>query len=155
MQNCQNENKRMLNTFPALCHANWININRHLTFGDCSFVNAPPSESRFVVQRHQARTLHYDLRLERAGVFKSWAVPKGVPEGVGPKHLAIQVEEHSLDYGSSEGEIPVGQPGAGSVEIWDCGTYDVLEWSDDKIAVDLLGGRLQGQYDLVRSPKRR
>jgi len=109
-----------------------------------------PSFGRFVVQKHRARTLHYDFRLERDGVFKSWAVPKGIPEGVGPRHLAIQVPDHPLAYGSFEGTIPEGEYGAGTVEIWDEGTYELLEWSDRTIGFVLHGRRLQGTYSLVR-----
>jgi bifunctional non-homologous end joining protein LigD len=105
---------------------------------------------RFVVQRHQARTLHYDFRLEREGVFKSWAVPKGLPEGPGVRRLAIQVEDHSLAYGDFEGTIPAGSYGAGTVEIWDRGSYDLGEWAEDRVRFVLHGGRLQGAYVLVR-----
>jgi bifunctional non-homologous end joining protein LigD len=88
---------------------------------------APNEETdrRFVVQKHRARTLHYDFRLERDGVFKSWAVPKGVPETLGPRHLAVQVPDHALEYGSFAGTIPKGDYGAGTVEIWDEGTFDL------------------------------
>jgi len=109
-----------------------------------------PARARFVVQKHRARTLHYDFRLERDGVFKSWAVPKGVPEDVGPRHLAIQVPDHPLEYGSFEGTIPKGEYGAGTVEIWDEGTYELLEWSDEAIGFILHGQRLEGTYALVR-----
>jgi bifunctional non-homologous end joining protein LigD len=105
---------------------------------------------RFVVQKHRARTLHYDFRLERDGVFKSWAVPKGVPEEVGTRHLAIQVADHPLEYGSFEGTIPEGEYGAGTVEIWDEGNYDLVEWSDEAIGFVLHGTRLNGKYALVR-----
>ena len=116
--------------------------------GDIELTDAPID--RFVVQKHRARTLHYDFRLERDGVFKSWAVPKGIPESAGPRHLAIQVPDHPLEYGSFEGTIPKGEYGAGTVEIWDAGTYELLEWSDDAIGFILHGQRLKGTYALVR-----
>ena len=109
-----------------------------------------PANGRFVVQKHRARSLHYDFRLERDGVFKSWAVPKGVPETIGPRRLAVQVPDHPLAYGSFEGTIPEGEYGAGTVEIWDEGVYDLLKWSDDSIEFTLHGQRLEGTYSLIR-----
>jgi bifunctional non-homologous end joining protein LigD len=108
----------------------------------------------FVIQKHRARTLHYDFRLERDGVLKSWAVPKGIPANYSEKHLAIQVEDHPLEYAEFEGTIPAGDYGAGTVEIWDHGTYDLHEWTDDVIVITLHGRRLQGMYNLVRFPRR-
>jgi len=105
---------------------------------------------RFVIQKHQARALHYDFRLEREGVFKSWAVPKGLPEKTGIRRLAIQVEDHSLEFGKFQGRIPDGEYGAGTIEIWDRGTYDLQEWQEDRIGFTLHGERLQGTYSLVR-----
>ena len=87
------------------------------------------SGRRFVIQRHQARSLHYDLRLEHDGVFKSWALPKGVPIEVGVRHLAIQTEDHDLTFGNFQGEIPADQYGAGQIEIWGGGEEDEEEWS--------------------------
>jgi bifunctional non-homologous end joining protein LigD len=107
-------------------------------------------EPIFVVQRHDARRLHYDFRLERDGVLASWAVPKGVPLEPGEQHLAVHVEDHPLEYGSFEGEIPKGNYGAGTVEIWDRGTYDLLEEKPDGgLTVRLHGERLDGTWALV------
>ena len=108
------------------------------------------SGNRFVIQEHHARHLHYDLRLERDGVLKSWAVPKGIPETAGEKHLAVAVEDHPLEYGAFEGEIPKGEYGAGTVSIWDRGSYDTKHWDDEKIEVMLHGNRLDGAYVLVK-----
>jgi bifunctional non-homologous end joining protein LigD len=107
----------------------------------------------FVVQEHHARRLHYDLRLENEGVLKSWAVPKGVPEKPSEKRLAVEVEDHPLEYGRFEGEIPEGQYGAGTVRIWDKGTYEQKTWTADKIEVFLKGERLSGRYVLVKFKK--
>jgi len=108
------------------------------------------SKNSFVIHEHHARTLHYDLRLERDGVLRSWAVPKGVPEAPGAKHLAVAVEDHPLGYAKFEGEIPKGEYGAGTVTIWDSGTYDTKHWDDRKIEVVLHGRRLDGEYVLVK-----
>ncbi len=105
---------------------------------------------RFVVQKQAAGNLHYDFRLEKDGVFKSWAIPKGVPELQGVRRLAIQVEDHALKFGEFEGVIPEGEYGAGTVEIWDRGTYQLHEWHDDRIVFTLSGERLNGTYNLVR-----
>jgi bifunctional non-homologous end joining protein LigD len=112
------------------------------------------SEGRvFVVQEHHARRLHFDFRLERAGVLKSWAVPKGMPETEGDRRLAVETEDHPLDYASFEGVIPKGQYGAGTVKIWDRGGYEMKLWEEDKIEVSLNGQRLRGRYVLVRFKK--
>jgi bifunctional non-homologous end joining protein LigD len=104
----------------------------------------------FVVQRHDARRLHYDFRLERDGVLLSWAVPKGVPLEPGQQRLAVHVEDHPLEYARFEGEIPAGQYGAGSVELWDQGTYELLEdKKDGGMTVRLNGERLRGVWALV------
>ena len=111
-------------------------------------------ESRFVIQRHRARSLHYDFRLEKGAVYKSWAIPKGIPARPGIRRLAIQVEDHSLEYGDFEGTIPEGEYGAGTVEIWDTGTYQAHEWTADKIVLTLAGDRVEGNYCLVRYPSK-
>jgi bifunctional non-homologous end joining protein LigD len=104
----------------------------------------------FVVQRHDARRLHYDFRLEREGALASWAVPKGVPLEPGQRGLAVHVEDHPLDYADFEGEIPQGQYGAGTVEIWDRGTYELVEEKKDGgLTVRLDGAKLQGLWTLV------
>jgi bifunctional non-homologous end joining protein LigD len=104
----------------------------------------------FVVQRHDARRLHYDFRLERDGALASWAVPKGVPLEPGQQHLAVHVEDHPLEYASFEGEIPAGQYGAGSVEIWDKGNYELLEEKrSGGLTVRLHGKKLDGIWALV------
>jgi bifunctional non-homologous end joining protein LigD len=115
--------------------------------------------SRFVVQRHDARRLHYDFRLERNGVLASWAVPKGIPLKRGERRLAVHVEDHPLEYGDFEGTIPAGEYGAGTVEIWDRGTYELLEEKrNGGLTVRLDGERLEGVWTLVpaaldRDPK--
>jgi bifunctional non-homologous end joining protein LigD len=104
----------------------------------------------FVVQRHDARRLHYDFRLERDGALASWAVPKGVPLEPGQQHLAVHVEDHPLEYATFEGEIPKGEYGAGTVEIWDQGTYELVEEKrNGGLTVRLHGKRLDGTYALV------
>jgi DNA ligase D-like protein (predicted 3'-phosphoesterase) len=103
----------------------------------------------YVIQEHHARRLHYDLRLEKDGVLKSWAVPKGIPKA-GQKVLAVETEDHPYDYASFEGEIPKGQYGAGTVKIWDKGNYEAKVWENDKVEFTLDGDRLKGRYILVR-----
>ena len=104
---------------------------------------------RFVVQEHHATHLHWDFRLEKGGILKSWAVPKGMPERAGVKRLAIQVDDHELDYIDFEGTIPEGQYGAGTVKIWDKGTYEIESESPARIVFELKGNRLKGRYALV------
>lgn len=100
---------------------------------------SPDDSPRFVIQEHHARRLHFDLRLERDGVLKSWAVPKGVPETSGVNHLAVQTEDHPMEYATFEGTIPSGEYGAGSMTIWDTGTYATEKWRDDEVIIDLDG----------------
>lgn len=105
----------------------------------------------FVVQRHDARKLHYDFRLEINGVLKSWAVPKEPPKEAGTRRLAIETEDHPLAYAGFEGEIPAGEYGAGKVEIWDRGTFELLKHEEKEIVVKLEGEELKGIYVLVRT----
>jgi bifunctional non-homologous end joining protein LigD len=109
---------------------------------------------RFVVHEHSATRLHWDLRLERDGVLASWAVPKGLPEAPKENHLAVWTEDHPLEYVDFHGEIPKGQYGAGTMKIWDQGTYEVLKWEPRKIEVALHGERVQARYALfpISSP---
>ncbi len=104
----------------------------------------------FVIQEHNARRLHYDLRLENGGVLKSWAVPKGIPESTSQRHLAVETEDHPMEYANFEGAIPEGQYGAGTVKIWDKGQFETKLWANDKIEFTLNGQRLKGRYILVR-----
>lgn len=117
---------------------------------------------RFVIQKHDARSLHYDLRLETEGVLLSWAVPKGPSTDPRDKRLAIHVEDHPLDYARFEGVIPEGQYGAGAVIVWDTGTYRNLmaekespldmrsSLSEGHVEIWLDGEKLRGGYALVR-----
>jgi DNA ligase D-like protein (predicted 3'-phosphoesterase) len=111
------------------------------------------ARARFVIQRHSATRLHYDFRLELDGVLKSWAIPKEPPTEAGIKRLAVQVEDHKLDYIGFEGTIPEGEYGAGKVEIWDKGTYKLKHRSPDKIMFTLDGSKLNGDYTLLRFKK--
>jgi DNA ligase D-like protein (predicted 3'-phosphoesterase) len=104
----------------------------------------------FVVQEHHARRLHYDLRLEKDGVLKSWAVPKGMPESSDQKRLAVETEDHPLEYANFEGTIPKGQYGAGTVKIWDKGAYEPKVWDEKMVEFILKGQKLSGHYVLVR-----
>ena len=104
----------------------------------------------YVIQKHAAAHLHYDLRLEMDGVLKSWAVPKSPPLKKNVKRLAIQTEDHALDYATVKGVISTGKHGAETVEIWDTGTYLLEGRGRDIIVFHLKGKRLKGRYCLVR-----
>ena len=104
----------------------------------------------YVIQKHAATNLHYDLRLEMDGVLKSWAVPKEPPVAFGVRRLAVQVEDHPVAYATFEGTIPAGEYGAGTVEIWDKGTYTMVDRKEDKLVVEIDGEKLRGSYVLVR-----
>ncbi len=105
----------------------------------------------FVIQKHDASTLHYDFRLEIDGTLKSWAVPKEPPAKAGIKRLAIQTEDHPLEYAGFEGEIPEGHYGAGKVEIWDRGTFELKKFEEKEILFALEGERLRGDYVLIKT----
>ena len=104
----------------------------------------------FVVHKHSARKLHWDLRIEMEGVLKSWAVPKEPPREKGVKRLAVQVEDHALSYADFEGMIPKGSYGAGTVEIWDKGECELTEVGEGKLVFILSGRKLRGKYCLIR-----
>lgn len=110
-----------------------------------------PDEPRFVVQEHHARRLHWDLRLEHGGVLWSWAVPKGIPMRPKPNHLAVRTEDHPLQYLTFEGEIPAGQYGAGTMTVWDQGTYEPEKIREDELIVTFHGARIRGKYALFQT----
>jgi bifunctional non-homologous end joining protein LigD len=109
------------------------------------------SAPRFVVHEHHARSLHWDLRLERDGTLVSWAVPKGIPPDPKRNHLAVHVEDHPLEYLDFEGDIPAGEYGAGKIKIWDRGTYEAEKFRDDEVILTFHGERLRGKYALFQT----
>jgi bifunctional non-homologous end joining protein LigD len=117
-------------------------------------------DSFFVIQKHDATRLHYDFRLAMEGVLKSWAVPKGFPASKGERHLAVEVEDHPMDYARFEGTIPKGNYGAGTVMVWDIGTYEVLDnepiraLKNGKMHFILKGKKLKGEWAIVRMKPR-
>jgi len=104
----------------------------------------------YVIQKHNASHLHYDLRLEMDGVLKSWAVPKKPSSDPTVKRLAVAVEDHPLGYEKFTGTIPEGEYGAGTVEIWDQGTYQLLEKSDKAYSLEINGKKLKGLFYLIK-----
>lgn len=124
------------------------------------------NSAMFVIQKHDASNLHYDFRLEIDGTLKSWAVPKGPSTDPSEKRLAVPVEDHPIEYGNFEGVIPEGQYGAGTVMIWDKGTYQNLKKEDGKtvpmkecykngkIEIFLKGKKISGGYTLVKMKNR-
>jgi len=112
-----------------------------------------PEGFSFVIQEHHARRLHYDFRLEHDGVLVSWALPKGVPTDTTTNHLAVQTEDHPIEYGRFEGSIPAGEYGAGEVTIWDSGSYELEKWRDGEEVIAVLHGEKHGthRYALIHS----
>src|SRR5690349_15340461 len=125
------------------------------------------NDNFFVIQEHHARRLHYDFRLERDGVLVSWAVPKNLPDTPSVNHLAVHTEDHPLEYGTFEGEIPKGEYGGGKVIVWDSGTYEAEKFRDPgvngekpldrngpakgEVIVTLHGKRITGRYALIQT----
>ncbi|WP_336205908.1 DNA polymerase ligase N-terminal domain-containing protein [Nonomuraea sp. LPB2021202275-12-8] len=111
----------------------------------------PRRGDAFVIQEHHARSLHWDLRLERDGVLASWAVPKGLPDDPGTNHLAVHTEDHPMEYLDFHGEIPKGEYGGGTMTIWDRGTYETEKWSDREVKIILHGARASGRFVLFQT----
>src|SRR5450631_21643 len=129
--------------------------NFDLTAEPPARVGATTSGHSFVVQKHAARRLHYDFRLELDGVLKSWSVPKGPCFDPAAKRLAVAVEDHPIDYGGFEGIIPAGQYGGGTVLLWDKGNWEPLfdpveGLSTGHLKFELFGEKLRGRWALVR-----
>src|SRR6478752_7642802 len=111
----------------------------------------PGEELRFVVQEHSARAMHWDLRLEHEGTLVSWAIPKGIPVDPKRNNLAVQTEDHPLEYLDFHGEIPAGHYGAGTMKIFDRGTFEVEKWRDAEVMVVFHGERVRGKYVLFKT----
>jgi bifunctional non-homologous end joining protein LigD len=110
----------------------------------------PQAELRFVVQEHSARAMHWDLRLEHKGTLVSWAVPKGIPVDPAKNGLAVQTEDHPLEYLDFHGEIPQGHYGAGTMKIFDRGTFEVHKWREKEVMVTFHGERVRGSTSCSR-----
>ena len=113
------------------------------------------NDDTFVIQEHHARSLHWDVRLERDGVLVSWAVPKGLPLDPKDNRLAVHTEDHPIDYGSFEGDIPAGEYGGGSVILWDRGRYELETWTDREVKVVFHGSRAEGRYVFFQNRRSR
>jgi bifunctional non-homologous end joining protein LigD len=148
-------------TGPAAASAGSDRLEKYRSMRDASKTPEPvPAEApaardgrSFVIQEHHASRLHWDFRLEHDGVLVSWALPKGVPTETGKNHLAVQTEDHPLEYGGFAGDIPKGEYGGGHVEIWDSGTIDVEKWREGKEVIATLHGEKHGtnRYALIHT----
>src|SRR4051812_2825397 len=112
---------------------------------------APEHGQRFVVQERSARSMHWDLRLEHEGALASWAVPKGIPADPKRNNLAVRTEDHPLEYLDFHGEIPAGNYGAGTMRIFDRGTFELHKWRDKEVMITFHGERVRGKYVLFRT----
>jgi bifunctional non-homologous end joining protein LigD len=117
-------------------------------------------KKRFVIHEHHASRLHFDLRLEMEGVFRSWAVPKGPSMNPVDKRLAVLVPDHALSYGNFEGTLPEGTYGAGEVRIWDKGKYETdtdpaRQFAEGKIEFRFIGEKLKGEFTLVKMARQK
>ncbi|MFC4947780.1 non-homologous end-joining DNA ligase [Pseudonocardia sp. GCM10023141] len=115
----------------------------------------PSPGTRFVIQEHHARRLHWDVRLERDGVLVSWAVPKGLPTDPETVRLAVRTEDHPIEYLEFSGEIPAGEYGGGSMTIWDTGTYETEKWNSREVIVRMRGNRANGRFVFIRTDRER
>ena len=112
-----------------------------------------PTGNTFVIQEHHATALHWDFRLEHDGVLVSWAVPRGIPHSAKENRLAVQTEDHPLEYKDFAGTISHGEYGGGDVTIWDSGTYELEKWRDGEVIVTLSGARARGRFALIRTKR--
>jgi bifunctional non-homologous end joining protein LigD len=112
---------------------------------------SPPDGQRFVVQEHSARSMHWDLRLEHEGTLASWAVPRGIPPDPKRNHLAVRTEDHPIEYLEFHGDIPQGEYGAGTMRIFDRGTYELHKWREKEVMVTFHGERVRGRYVLFQT----
>ncbi len=113
--------------------------------------DASESSQRFVIQEHSARSMHWDLRLEHDGTLASWAIPKGIPADPKRNNLAVRTEDHPLEYLDFHGEIPAGNYGAGTMRIYDRGTFELHKWRDKEVMVTFHGERVRGKYVLFKT----